>query len=146
MKVFILSINYLFVVVFAIIICFLGSTNDVVFAADDEAEEQASSSVNGNVNVNVNADVQPDEIYSKDGLLDTTLTVDYLVSLNGTRYAPAYNGKSVGPTFRVKPGDTIRITLVNNLSPESDIGRELYQYVLDPNPDDSINQTSKYCL
>ena len=141
MKVFILSINYLLVVVFAIIICFLGSTN-VVFAADDEAEEQASSSVNGNGNVN--ADVQPDEIYSKDGLLDTTLTVDYLVSLNGTRYAPAYNGKSVGPTFRVKPGDTIRIKLVNNLSPESDIGRELYKYVLDPNPDDSINQTSKY--
>ena len=92
MKVFILSINYLFVVVFAIIICFLG-TNDVVFAADDEAEKQASSSVNGNGNgnVNVNADVQPDEIYSKDGVLDTTLTVDYLVSLNGTRYAPAYN-------------------------------------------------------
>ena len=143
MKVFILSINYLLVVVFAIIICFLG-TNDVVFAADDEAEEQASSSVNGNVNVNVNADVQPDEIYSKDGLLDTTLTVDYLVSLNGTRYAPAYNGKVVGPTFRVKPGDTIRITLVNNLLPESDIGRELYKYVLDPNPDDSMNQTSKY--
>ena len=116
----------------------MGSTNDVVFAADDEADEEASN------RVNVNADVQPDEIYSKDGLLDTILTVDYLLSLNGTRYAPAYNGKSVGPTFRVKPGDTIRIKLVNNLSPESDIGRELYQYVLDPNPDDSINQTSKY--
>ena len=139
MKVFILSINYLHVVVFAIIICVLG-TNDVVFAADDEAEEQASSSVN----VNVNGDVQPDEIYSKDGVLDTMLTVDYLLSLDGTRYAPAYNGKVVGPTFRVKPGDTIRIKLVNNLSPESDIGRELYKYVLDPNPDDSINQTSKY--
>ena len=139
MKVFILSINYLHVVVFAIIICFLG-TNDVVFAADDEAEEQASSSVN------VNADVQPDEIYSKDGLLDTILTVDFLLSLDGTRYAPAYNGKSVGPTFRVKPGDTIRIKLVNNLLPESDTGRELYKYVLDPNPDDSMNQTSKYWL
>ena len=137
MKVFILSINYLLVVVFAIIICFLG-TNDVVFAADDEAEEQASSSVN------VNGDVQPDEIYSKDGVLDTMLTVDYLLSLDGTRYAPAYNGKVVGPTFRVKPGDTIRIKLVNNLLPESDIGRELYKYVLDPNPDDSMNQTSKY--
>jgi len=135
MKVFISSINFLLVVVFAII-CFSVVNTNVVFAADEaEVDEEASSSVN-------NAGVQPDEIHSKDGILDTILTVDYLLSLDGfTRYAPAYNGKSVGPTFRVKPGDKIKIKLINNLLPESNIGHELYKFVLDPDPVDTINQT-----
>jgi len=126
MEVFTISINLLFG-----IICFFslgGGNSSVAFAAEEVAATP-------------NADVQPNQIYSKDGILDAILNVDYLLSLDGTRYAPAYNGKPVGPTFRVKPGDTIKIKLINNLLPESDTGRELYEYVSNSNPVDSMNQT-----
>src|SRR5262249_54872784 len=33
-----------------------------------------------------------------------------------------YNGKLVGPTLHVRPGDTLRITLKNELDPETDTG------------------------
>jgi FtsP/CotA-like multicopper oxidase with cupredoxin domain len=131
MEVFTISINLLFG-----IICFFslgGGNSSVAFAAEEVAATP-------------NADVQPNQIYSKDGILDAILNVDYLLSLDGTRYAPAYNGKPVGPTFRVKPGDTIKIKLINNLLPESDTGRELYEYVSNPNPVDSMNQTSKQVI
>lgn len=75
---------------------------------------------------------QPEELKSVDGLLDVTLDVAMLESLNGTRIAPAYNGAPVGPTLRVKPGDTLRVKLNNNLEPGTDVDRELYEYVLDP--------------
>jgi hypothetical protein len=36
---------------------------------------------------------QPTELRSENGLLEVTLTVDDLLSVNGTKTAPAYNGE-----------------------------------------------------
>ena len=54
---------------------------------------------------------------SKDGLLQTTLNVqDRDVEIAGsTVKGRVYNGKWPGPTLHVKPGDTIKIELVNDL-------------------------------
>lgn len=63
----------------------------------------------------------PEEIRSKNGLLETAIEVRYAqnqiaaCSVN----LRSYNGKLVGPTLRVKPEDTIKVTLINNLPPES---------------------------
>jgi FtsP/CotA-like multicopper oxidase with cupredoxin domain len=73
-----------------------------------------------------------EEFTSSDGKLEVTLEVDLVTSLNGTRNGPGYNGFPVGPTLRVKPGDTISLTLKNNLSPGSAVDRSLYEYVSDP--------------
>jgi hypothetical protein len=75
---------------------------------------------------------QPPELVSENGLLEVTLTVDFVTSLNGARVAPGYNGLPFGPTLRVKPGDTLRVTLVNNLPSVSAIDRELWDYVYNP--------------
>jgi FtsP/CotA-like multicopper oxidase with cupredoxin domain len=82
----------------------------------------------------------PDELISDNGLLDVTLTVDLVTSLNGTRIAAGYNGKPVGPTLRVKPGDTLRVTLVNNLDATSmdhapEVSRSLYYYIYNDKSD-----------
>jgi hypothetical protein len=78
----------------------------------------------------------PDELISENGLLDVTLTVDLVTSLNGARIAPGYNGKPVGPTLRVKPGDTLRVTLVNNLDQAPEVvSRSLYEYVYNDKSD-----------
>lgn len=73
----------------------------------------------------------PKEYKSENGLLDVTLSVGMVESLNGTRVAPGYNGEPVGPTLRVSPGDTLRVTLVNTLE-TSALDRELQEYVMDP--------------
>jgi FtsP/CotA-like multicopper oxidase with cupredoxin domain len=73
---------------------------------------------------------------SEHGLLEVTLSVDIVTSLDGRRHAPGYNGKSTGPTLHVKPGDTLRITLVNKLKTMTALGdRELYEYVNDADRD-----------
>jgi FtsP/CotA-like multicopper oxidase with cupredoxin domain len=60
---------------------------------------------------------QPKVLASTNGRLEVTLkaeagTVPYG---NGTRFAYTYNGTSPGPTLRVRPGDTLVITLENHL-------------------------------
>ena len=60
---------------------------------------------------------QPQEIRSVEGLLEVVLTVDLVNTPELNRTAPGYNGAPVGPTLRAKPGDKVRITLVNNLEP-----------------------------
>ena len=77
----------------------------------------------------------PPEVSSADGSLNITLTIDWVTSLNGSRIAPGYNGLPVGPTIRVKPGDILRVTLVNNLPNATALDKELYEYVLNPNSD-----------
>ena len=77
---------------------------------------------------------QPQAYKSENGLLDVSLVVDMVTSLNGTRTAPGYNGRSAGPTLRVSPGDTLRVTLTNNLQ-TTETDAELYQYIMDPNSD-----------
>lgn len=57
------------------------------------------------------------EIVSSNGVLETTLTVGYAeheIAGCPTRLRN-YNGNLVGPTLRVKPGDTLRILVKNDL-------------------------------
>jgi FtsP/CotA-like multicopper oxidase with cupredoxin domain len=69
----------------------------------------------------------PPEVHSSGGELSTTLTVQYTdptMTAIGSDPRDAmlrlrsYSGKLVGPTLRARPGDTLRIKLVNNLPPE----------------------------
>ncbi len=54
---------------------------------------------------------------SKDGLLDTTLEASVMAVPvgGGTAIMAVYDGTLPGPTLRVRPGDTLRIKLVNKL-------------------------------
>jgi FtsP/CotA-like multicopper oxidase with cupredoxin domain len=74
---------------------------------------------------------QPVELVSSGGMLELTLDVGLLESLNGTRLAPAYNGETVGPTLRLNPGDRLKVILKNSLEPGSAMDRELSSYVMD---------------
>lgn len=57
------------------------------------------------------------EASSKDGQLAVTLTAaESQVPFGGsTRWAMTYNGQVSGPTLRVRPGDRLTVTLVNDL-------------------------------
>lgn len=70
----------------------------------------------------VNTFTEPDVIRSQNGVLNTTLEVKYGDNMIGSDpvHLRSYNGKLVGPTLRVKPGDTLKITLKNSLPPEPD--------------------------
>jgi hypothetical protein len=88
---------------------------------------------------------QPAELVSSEGMLEVTLDVGLLESLNGTRIASAYNGATVGPTIRLKPGDSFKVILKNSLEPGSAMDRELSEYVMDKNNIDSdANVTTIY--
>ncbi|MGI9253711.1 MAG: multicopper oxidase family protein [Thermomicrobiales bacterium] len=54
---------------------------------------------------------------SSDGLLDTTLNcrVQTVPLAGGTAIMSVYEGSCPGPTLRVRPGDTLRVNLVNQL-------------------------------
>jgi FtsP/CotA-like multicopper oxidase with cupredoxin domain len=57
------------------------------------------------------------ELVSRDGVLDLTLTLAYAdLEIGGQKVRlRTYNGALVGPTLRVRPGDTLRVRLVNAL-------------------------------
>lgn len=59
----------------------------------------------------------PEEITSNNGVLETELEVKYgdNIIAGCPVHLRSYNGKLVGPTLRVKPGDTIKINLINSL-------------------------------
>ena len=93
---------------------------------------------------------QPAELVSQDGKLEVTLDVDLIDSLEGIpwsntgfRTGPGYNGQPIGPTLRVKRGDTLTVTLNNNLDPSPARELELDAYVKDPTSDD-VNVTVIY--
>ena len=96
--------------------------------------------------VAVNPNNQPTELVSQNGLLEVTLTVDDLVSVQDTKIAPAYNDEPYGPTLRVKAGDTLRVTLINNLPAMTSQEQELYNYIQDPQNeiDNLVNVTAIY--
>ena len=86
--------------------------------------------------------MKPQELVSENGLLEVTLDVGLIESLHGipwsntkTCIAPAYNGAPMGPTLRVKPGDTLKVTLNNLLDPASAHDLELRDYITDPTSD-----------
>jgi hypothetical protein len=58
-------------------------------------------------------------------------------SETGSRMAPGYNDLPVGPTLRVRQGDTMKVTLRNNLPPGSDLDKELYAYVREAESDEN---------
>jgi len=64
------------------------------------------------------AQASPSEIVSTNGLLKLKLLADERLIKYGstTRWAMTYNGVFPAPTLRVKPGDTLQISLVNKLS------------------------------
>lgn len=59
----------------------------------------------------------PPELRSKDGVLDATFTLKKTTfHVAGTQVQGfAYDGQFIGPTLRVRPGDTVRIHLRNEL-------------------------------
>jgi suppressor of ftsI len=61
--------------------------------------------------------VEPEVRASRDGLLDTTLTcrVQSVPIAGQTAIMNVYEGSAPGPTLRVRPGDTLRVNLVNML-------------------------------
>ncbi len=61
--------------------------------------------------------VSPPEIVSSNGMLSATLTAGTTMVRIGDRavLAGVYNGLYVPPTLRVRPGDTIKLKLVNRL-------------------------------
>ena len=66
---------------------------------------------------------KPVDLYSKDGVLKTTLIADYKIGKvdNKTTTGMVYNGSLVGPAFHVYPGDRVEINLVNNLNESTNL-------------------------
>ena len=66
--------------------------------------------------------IEPETRQSADGELRTRLDVRYAYKdIGGYRlHLRTYEGGIPGPTLRVRPGDTLRITLVNELPPNRD--------------------------
>jgi FtsP/CotA-like multicopper oxidase with cupredoxin domain/peroxiredoxin len=64
--------------------------------------------------------VEPQVLRSKNGELKVTLVASHAHNRIGADpvYLRAFNGKLVGPTLRVKPGDKIRLTLKNEMPGE----------------------------
>lgn len=60
---------------------------------------------------------QPEEIVSENGVLNTTLTVTReAIDIGGTPIqGTVYNGAFVGPTLRLRPGERLELSLVNEL-------------------------------
>jgi FtsP/CotA-like multicopper oxidase with cupredoxin domain len=61
--------------------------------------------------------VEPEVRASRDGLLDTTIEAGVMPVpvAGGTAIMSVYDGSLPGPTLRVRPGDLLRINLVNKL-------------------------------
>ncbi|BCU78463.1 redoxin domain-containing protein [Luteolibacter sp. LG18] len=68
----------------------------------------------------LNGYTDPEEIRSHHGVLTAELVATYARNFIGNDpvYLRSYNGHLVGPTLRAKPGDTLRITVKNNLPPQ----------------------------
>jgi FtsP/CotA-like multicopper oxidase with cupredoxin domain len=66
--------------------------------------------------------IEPEVRRSANGVLDTTLRMQYAwKDLGGYRlYMRTYEGTIPGPTLLVKPGDVLRIKLLNDLPPNRD--------------------------
>jgi suppressor of ftsI len=66
---------------------------------------------------------KPQDVYSKDGVLETTITVDYQMGEvdNKPIISMLYNGSFPGPTLHVYPGDRVELDLVNNLNESTNL-------------------------
>jgi FtsP/CotA-like multicopper oxidase with cupredoxin domain len=61
---------------------------------------------------------KPQDVWSKNGVLKTTISADYQVGKidNKTVTTMLYNGSLPGPALHVYPGDRVEIDLINNLN------------------------------
>jgi len=82
-------------------------------AADTAATSQDASTPGPSESL-----AEPAVLQSSDGVLDVTLTAVADTGQVGGRAATTlrYNGALPGPTLRVRPGDRLRVTLVNQLT------------------------------
>ena len=66
--------------------------------------------------------VEPEIRRSANGELNTTLRMQYAYkNIGGSRlYVRTYEGAVPGPTLRLKPGDVLRIELINDMPPNRD--------------------------
>jgi FtsP/CotA-like multicopper oxidase with cupredoxin domain len=66
---------------------------------------------------------KPQDVYSKDGVLKTAISVDYLMGKldNKSIISMAYNGSIPGPALHVYPGDRVEIDLINNLNESTNL-------------------------
>jgi suppressor of ftsI len=93
----------------------------MVFAfesSDHNALAQNQSSPLAGMNFSKSQDV-----YSKDGVLQTTLVADYKIGEvdNQTITGMVYNGSLQGPTLHLYPGDRLELDLVNNLNQSTNL-------------------------
>jgi FtsP/CotA-like multicopper oxidase with cupredoxin domain len=67
--------------------------------------------------------IEPETRRSVNGVLQTTLRCAYAYrDIGGVRlYLRSYEGGSPGPTLRMKPGETLKIRLINDLPPNRDL-------------------------
>src|SRR5262245_12696629 len=67
--------------------------------------------------------VEPEVRRSVNGVLSTSLRCAYAYrDIGGKRlYLRSYEGGSPGPTLRMKPGETLKIRLINDLPPNHDV-------------------------
>src|SRR5215210_5981281 len=58
---------------------------------------------------------KPQDVYSKDGVLQTALSVDYKIGEvdNQSITSTVYNGSLPGPTLHLYPGDRLELDLIN---------------------------------
>src|SRR5919107_1902431 len=63
------------------------------------------------------------DVYSKNGFLNTTLVAEYKIGEVGNQrtVAMVYNGSIPGPTYHVYPGDKVEINLINNLNESTNL-------------------------
>ena len=66
---------------------------------------------------------KPVDVYSKDGVLQTTLVADYKIGKvdNKTITGMVYNGSLMGPALHLYPGDTLELDFVNNLNESTNL-------------------------
>src|SRR5688500_14033796 len=77
----------------------------------DIYSEQVLEKINDKDHLAVMNFSKPVDVYSKDGVLKTTLVADYKIGKvdNKTITAMVYNGSLMGPTLHLYPGDKLEL-------------------------------------
>ncbi|TNE58860.1 MAG: copper oxidase [Sphingomonadales bacterium] len=95
-------------------------------ASAENVDAMVDACAPGPININVHGlepFESPPEVRSQDGELNIVLDVKYGTSeIAGCRITHrSYNGRFIGPTLRLKPGDVLNMTVRNMLPPNPDV-------------------------